>query len=150
MAGCAINLPAGISRGMKARAILAEVEAAALVNEFWYLERHARGLGTDPCCAGCAGARFAKSAKSTTPGVDTAPIVIRTKKADCKAAAAMSLGHERAMAIIAGASPLEARARYQPRLEPTDDPDYWHVVVEGPEGRDDPTAEMLEKNGSVA
>lgn len=149
MAGCAINLPAGISRKLKAAAILAEVEAAAIWNEAWYLERAARGLGTDPCCAGCAGARFAKSAKSVAPGVDTAPIVVRTKKADCKAAAAMSLGHERAMAIIAGTSPLEARALYQPRLEPTDDPDYWHVVVVGPEGRDDPTEEMIEKNGSV-
>jgi hypothetical protein len=141
MASCAINLPSGMSRRLRAAAILAEVEAAALWNEAWYLEGASRGAEL-PCCAGCAGARFVKTPKSHGPPVDTAPIVARNKKADCKAAVAMSLGHERAVAIAEGMDRAEARARWTAALEPTDDPDYWHVVIHGPEGREDPTEEL--------
>lgn len=151
---CQVKTRPGMSREMHIADVLGAVEHAAQINTAWTIARFKRGLiekDDTPCCAGCAGAQFVDPGKSRAPEVTTMDIVCRTKRADCKAAAAMSIGYERAVAIFRdNMNPIEARSRWYAVYESGDDPDYGHVVVMTPEGRDDPTAEMIEENGRAS
>lgn len=119
------------------------VDEAAEANAEWYFAEWTAGRlkPDEKCCAGCAGLLYMPDMESHAIIVRLVPVLLVRGRASCQEAVAMSLGHERALDWLEGTPRAEARRRWRPGLEKTK-PRYWHVVVMGPNGRDDPTEEM--------
>ncbi len=134
-----------------------EVEAAVMINFYWYLREW--DAGNDPkCCPKCAGIKYRPQLPSTQWFVKTAPVIVEEGYASCESATAMHTAHKRADGfrnLVGGGPGLVAKAAtpkgmqaivqvkdaYRIQLEPQG-PSYWHVVSIDEGERHDATEEM--------
>lgn len=124
-------------------ALEAAIEAVTAANAAWFVEQYTLGLDP-PCCCDCAGIVHVPARPSRRHRVRGAPQIIASKRASCDEMAALEAGHNRAVAILQGADPMQAAAVHYVELGPGDHPEadgdpYWHAYCRSPEGLSDPT-----------
>lgn len=139
-----------------AQALAQEVEAATMINFYWYLRSWDAGKDP-PCCPKCAGLRYAPQPMRGSWSVKTAPVAIAEGYVSCETAAAMHTAHKRAdgfknlvgggpyiekLGTAEGLAALDAvKKAYVIELEP-EGPSYWHVVSIDEGERHDSTEEL--------
>lgn len=120
--------------------LTALVEAAAVANTLWYLDQWRMGLDP-PCCCGCAGLLWLPDELATRSLLVALPHAFAQKTVSCHTAAAVSVGHERAVDVRNGLPWDLAAQRHSVELHQTG-PKLWHAYMRTLGKLEDPAAEM--------
>lgn len=116
------------------------IEAAAVSNTLWYLAQWS--AGKDPaCCLGCAGVLWKPDERAPESVCVALPAALQRRTASCHTAAAVAIGHERAMDIRDGSTWEEAAARHAVELHQRGNM-LWHAYVRSRGQLRDPCEEM--------
>lgn len=120
--------------------LLPLIDAAAVSNALWYLEEWKAGKDP-PCCAGCAGLLWLPDEHAIESLLVALPRAFAVATASCHTAAAISVGHERAVDLREGCPWDLAMVRHRPELRLTGTR-QWHAFMRTPSELVDVTAEM--------
>jgi hypothetical protein len=116
------------------------IEAAAVSNTLWYLDQW--NAGKDPaCCMGCAGVLWKPDERAPESVCVALPAAFGKRAVSCHTAAAVAIGHERAIDIRDGSTWEEAAARHVVELHQRGSL-VWHAFMRSRGKLRDPTEEM--------